>query len=87
MTEHNSATVGFEVYRPLLRKASWLLRNQIYLVVAVAILYSTIMGTTVQLSRLRQQVDIHYARGLSYLKIGLRWLRGTIYKSRELLQS
>ena len=28
VTEHNSATVGFEVYRPLLRKASWLLRNQ-----------------------------------------------------------
>ena len=27
-TEHNSATIGFEVYRPLLRKASWLLRNQ-----------------------------------------------------------
>lgn len=26
--EHNSATIGFEVYRPLLRKASWLLRNQ-----------------------------------------------------------
>jgi len=60
--------------------------NHLYLVVAVAILYSTIMGTTVQLSGLRQQVDIHYSRGLSYLKIGLRWLRGTIYKGRELLQ-
>ena len=59
--------------------------NRLYLVVAVAILYSTIMGTTVQLSGLRQQVDIHYSRGLSYLKIGLRWLRGTIHKGRELL--
>jgi len=28
VTEHHSATIGFEVYRPLLRKASWLLRNQ-----------------------------------------------------------
>ena len=26
--EHKSATIGFEVYRPLLRKASWLLRQQ-----------------------------------------------------------
>ena len=60
--------------------------NRLYLVVAIAILYSTIMGTTVQLSGLRQQVDIHYSRGLSYLKIGLRWLRGTIYKGRKLLQ-
>lgn len=60
--------------------------NHLYLIVAVAILYSTIMGTTVQLSGLRQQVDIHYSRGLSYLKIGLRWLRGTIHKGRELLQ-
>ena len=60
--------------------------NHLYLVVAVAILYSTIMGTTVQLSGLRQQVDTHYSRGLSYLKIGLRWLRGTIHKGRELLQ-
>jgi hypothetical protein len=60
--------------------------NRLYLVVAVAILDRTIMGTTVQLSRLRQQVDIHYSRGLSYLKIGLRWLRGTIDKGRELLQ-
>ena len=60
--------------------------NHLYLVVAVAILYSTIMGTTVQLSGLRQQVDVHYSRGLSYLKIGLRWLRGTIHKGRELFQ-
>jgi hypothetical protein len=44
--------------------------NRLYLVVAVAILYSTIMGTTIQLSGLRQRVDIHYSRGLSYLKIG-----------------
>ena len=26
--EHNSATIGFESYQPLLRKASWFLRNQ-----------------------------------------------------------
>lgn len=58
--------------------------NHLYLIVAVAILYSTIMGTTVQLSGLRQQVDTHYSRGLSYLKIGLRWLRGTIHSRQRL---
>ena len=176
--EHSSATIGFKVDQPLLRKASWLLRNQnnvmlladrgfanqsllkwlkqtswhysiripsdtliwgvhrwcsvpisrlrtirgeakmyhqvrleelfldsksgvfgladsrlrdpqqlsrLYLVVALAILYSTIMGTTVQLSGLRRQVDTHHSRGLSYLKIGLRWLRGTVHKGRELI--
>jgi hypothetical protein len=60
--------------------------NRLYLVVAIAILYGTVTGTTVQLSGLRQQVDLHYSRGLSYLKIGLRWLRGSIHKGRELIQ-
>ncbi len=59
--------------------------NRLYLVVAVAILYGTVMGTTVQLSGLRRQVDIHWQRGLSYLKMGLRWLRGTVHKGRKLL--
>lgn len=59
--------------------------NRLYLVVAVAILYGTLMGTTVQLSGLRRQVDIHWQRGLSYLKMGLRWLRGTVHKGRKLL--
>ena len=63
-----------------------MLLNRLYLVVAIAILYGTVAGTTVQLSGLRQQVDVHYSRGLSYLKIGLRWLRGSIHKGRELLQ-
>jgi len=58
--------------------------NRLYLVVAIALLYGTMMGITVQLFGLRQQVDIHYSRGLSYLKIDLRWLRGTIHKGREL---
>lgn len=39
----------------------------------------------VQLAGLRQQVDPHWKRGLSYLKIGLRWLNGVLYKGRKLL--
>jgi hypothetical protein len=59
--------------------------NRLYLVVAVAIVYGTVMGKTVQLSGLRRQLDIHWQRGLSYLKMGLRWLRGTVHKGRKLL--
>jgi hypothetical protein len=37
---------------------------------------------TVQISGLRTTVDPHWRRGLSYLKIGLRYLRGVINKGR-----
>lgn len=39
----------------------------------------------VQIAGLRQQVDPHWRRGLSYLKIGLRWLKGVLTKGRTLL--
>jgi hypothetical protein len=39
----------------------------------------------VQIAGLRQQVDPHWRRGLSYLKIGLRWLKGLLNKGRQLL--
>lgn len=41
---------------------------------------------TIQIKGLRQRVDPHWKRGLSYLKIGLRWLRGVLHKSRDLLK-
>ena len=34
---------------------------------------------------LRPQVDPHWRRGLSYLKLGLRWLKGVLNKGRSLL--
>lgn len=37
-----------------------------------------------QLEGLRRQVDPHWRRGLSYLKIGLRWLKGVCHKGRQL---
>jgi hypothetical protein len=33
----------------------------------------------------QQQVDPHWRRGICYLKIGLRWLKGVFHKGRELL--
>ncbi len=59
--------------------------ERLYLVAAIALLYATTQGMAVQLAGLRQQVDPHWRRGISYLKIGLRWLQGVFHKGRELL--
>ena len=59
--------------------------ERLYLVAAIALLYGTTTGLAVQLEGFRQQVDPHWRRGLSYLKIGLRWLRGVVHKGRQLL--
>ncbi len=59
--------------------------ERLYLVAAIAILYATSQGLAVQFAQLRQQVDPHWRRGISYLKIGLRWLQGVFHKGRELL--
>jgi hypothetical protein len=59
--------------------------KRLYLIAAVAILYATTTGMTVSITGLRTTVDPHWRRGLSYLKIGLRYLRGVINKGRALL--
>ena len=51
-----------------------------------ALLFATIHGMTVELKGLRTQVDPHWERGLSYLKIGLRWLKGILHKGRDLFE-
>jgi hypothetical protein len=60
--------------------------ERLYLVVALALLFATVHGMTVELKGLRQRVDPHWERGLSYLKIGLRWLKGTLHKERDLFE-
>ena len=60
--------------------------KRLYLVAALAILYSTTQGMAIQVAGLRQQVDPHRHRGLSYLKIGLRYLQGVVHKGRTLLR-
>lgn len=59
--------------------------ERLYLVVAVAVLFATLQGMAVQRAGLRRHVDSHRRRGLSYLKVGLRWLAGVIHKGRKLL--
>ncbi len=58
--------------------------ERLYLVVALALLFATTQGMAVQISGLRTQVDPHCQRGLSYLKIGLRWLKGVLNKGGHL---
>jgi hypothetical protein len=59
--------------------------ERLYLVAALTLLYATAQGMSVQIAGLRQQVDPHWRRGISYLKIGLRWLQGVVHKGRQLL--
>jgi len=58
--------------------------ERLYLVAAIALLSATTQGMAVQLAGLRQQVDPHWRRGISYLKMGRRWLQGVFHKAREL---
>lgn len=79
----DSKSGAFELEDSRLRSAAAL--ERLYLVAAVALLFATTQGMAVQLAGFRRQVDPHWRRGISYLKIGLRWLQGVIHKGRTLL--
>lgn len=79
----DSKSGAFELEGSKVRSAQAL--ERLYLVAAVALLFATTHGMAVQGAGLRQQVDPHWQRGLSYLKIGLRWLNGVLHKGRQLL--
>jgi hypothetical protein len=65
---------GFELERSMLRDAIAL--SRLCFVVAVATLFLTLQGTAVVAAGLRRQVDPHWQRGSSYLKIGWNWMKG-----------
>lgn len=78
----DSKSGAFELEESRIRDSKSL--ERLYLVVALAILFATSQGMAVQIEGLRAQVDPHWKRGLSYLKIGLRWLKGVLHKGRTL---
>ena len=78
----DSKSGAFELEESKIRAPKAL--ERLYLVVALALLFATVHGMTVQLKGLRTQVDPHWERGLSYLKIGIRWLKGVLHKGRDL---
>lgn len=79
----DSKSGAFELEDSRLRSEAAL--ERLYLIAALALLYSTTQGMAVSIAGLREQVDPHWRRGISYLKIGLRWLQGVFHKGRELL--
>lgn len=52
--------------------------SRLCLVLAIATLYLSAVGTEVVESGHRRLVDPHWFRGSSYLKIGWRWLRQSL---------
>lgn len=49
--------------------------ERLVLILAIATIYFTSIGLEVVQANVRRYVDTHWDRGLSYLKIGWRWLR------------
>ncbi|MEW6206662.1 MAG: transposase [Pseudomonadota bacterium] len=54
---------------------------RLFLVLAVAALHFTSVGVAVVKQNTRRWVDTHWDRGMSYLKIGWRWLRQQFRKN------
>lgn len=79
----DSKSGAFQLEESKIRECKAL--ERLYLVIALALLFSTCHGMAIQLKGLRTRVDPHWNRGLSYLKIGLRWLKGVLNKGRDLL--
>ncbi len=58
--------------------------SRLCFVVAVATLFLTLQGTAVVAAGLRRQVDPHWQRGSSYLKIGWNWVKGVTVRGWNL---
>jgi len=61
--------------------------SRLFLVLAVGTLYLVSTGVEVVTREMRRWVDTHWDRGLSYLKIGWRWLRRQMWLGKPLPHS
>lgn len=73
----------FQLEGSRLRGAQFL--SRLYLVVAIATVVLMSQGTQVSQAGRRREVDGHWQRGLSYLKMGLNWVRQKLSQGQELL--
>ena len=64
---------GFQVEASKLDDVSAI--SRLFLILAVATLHFTSVGVGVVKAKTRRWVDTHWDRGMSYLKIGWKWLR------------
>ncbi len=76
---------GFQLESSRIRSRQML--SRLCLVLAIATLYLSAVGTEVVESGNRRQVDPHWFRGSSYLKIGWRWIRQSLVQGWELSTS
>ena len=75
---------GFELERSHIRNAQML--ERLCFVLAVTTLYLTAQGIDVVEAGLRQQVDVHWFRGNSYLRIGWDWIRRALIAPRQCIR-
>lgn len=66
----------FQLERSRLRDPARI--DRLLLVVAIAVLISSLQGYAVSLSGQRHHVDPHWKRGLSFARIGLHWLQQSV---------
>lgn len=74
---------GFELERSRIRDAQMI--ERLCFVLAVATLYLTAQGLEVVEAGERQQVDVHWLRGNSFLRIGWDWIRRTFIEPYPLI--
>jgi hypothetical protein len=60
-------------------------RANLLLVVAIAVLVSSLQGFAVSLSGQRRLIDPHWQRGLSFVRIGLKWLQQQVINGHQTL--
>ncbi len=75
---------GFQLESSLIRNAQAL--SRLCLILATATLYLVSTGVSVVTLGWRRMVDSHWQRGLSYFKIGWRWLDYALTNNRYLLR-
>jgi hypothetical protein len=73
---------GFALESSFVRSTSAL--SRLLLVLAVATLFLTLQGTAVVDAGVRRQVDPHWQRGMSYLKLGWKWVKQCCVQARQL---
>jgi hypothetical protein len=73
---------GFQLESSRIRSATIL--SRLCLVLAIATLYLSAVGTEIAEYEDRRWVDPHWFRGSSYLKIGWRWIRQCLVQGFEL---
>jgi Transposase DDE domain len=76
---------GFQLESSLIRSSEAL--ERLCFVLAITTLYLVSVGTAVVQQGKRRLVDPHWFRGLSYLKIGWKWVSYALSRGYELLSS